>query len=80
MNSLIGLALALSTANAFTPARSFVSSQRYTTSIKNTIDGTETDNEFVPMNNMLLIKKGEIIDKTEGGIILTGKVTFFFFI
>jgi len=73
MNSLIGLALAFSTANAFTPARSFVSSQRYTTSIKNTIDGTETDNEFVPMNNMLLVKKGEIIDKTEGGIILTGK-------
>ena len=41
---------------------------------KNTLEGKEIENEFTPINNMVLVKKVEDVDQTEGGIILTGKV------
>ena len=41
----------------------------------NVLEGKEISNDFTPINNMLLVKKGEIIDQTSGGIFLTGKVS-----
>ncbi len=47
----------------------------------NVLEGKEIQNDFTPINNMILVRKGEIIDQTQGGIFLTGKVcilyTFF---
>ena len=40
----------------------------------NVLEGKEIQNDFTPVNNMLMVKKGEVIDKTDGGIFLTGKV------
>ena len=40
----------------------------------NVLEGKEIENDFTPINNMLLVRKGEIVDQTEGGIFLTGKV------
>lgn len=39
----------------------------------NILEGKEIKNEFTPINNMLLVKKPETIDQTEGGIFLTGR-------
>jgi len=39
----------------------------------NNLNGRDIDGEFTPLNNMVLVKKVDIIDKTEGGIFLTGK-------
>ena len=40
----------------------------------NVLEGKEIDNDFKPINNMLLVRKGDTVDQTEGGIFLTGKV------
>ena len=40
----------------------------------NVLEGKEIENDFTPINNMHLVRKGEIVDQTEGGIFLTGKV------
>jgi hypothetical protein len=45
----------------------------------NVLEGKEIQNDFTPINNMILVRKGEIIDQTEGGIFLTGKVSLHFF-
>eukprot|EP00559_Dactyliosolen_fragilissimus_P001140 CAMPEP_0184863792 /NCGR_PEP_ID=MMETSP0580-20130426/12465_1 /TAXON_ID=1118495 /ORGANISM="Dactyliosolen fragilissimus" /LENGTH=213 /DNA_ID=CAMNT_0027362319 /DNA_START=163 /DNA_END=804 /DNA_ORIENTATION=- len=39
----------------------------------NMLDGKEIENPFTPMGNMVFLKKSDIIDQTDGGIILTGK-------
>lgn len=40
----------------------------------NVLEGKEIEKDFTPINNMLLVRKGEIVDQTDGGIFLTGKV------
>lgn len=40
----------------------------------NVLEGKEIENDFTPVNNMILLKKGDIVDQTQGGIFLTGKV------
>lgn len=48
---------------------------RQTTSVQsNVLEGKEIANDFTPINNMVLVKKVDVVDKTEGGIFLTGKV------
>lgn len=37
------------------------------------VDGKTVENEVTPTNNFVLVKKAEVADQTEGGIILTGK-------
>lgn len=44
-----------------------------TSTTANVLEGKEIQNAFTPINNMLLVKKGEIVDQTSGGIFLTGK-------
>ena len=39
-----------------------------------TLDGKDIDNEFVPINNYVLVKVAEAKEQSDGGIILTGKV------
>jgi hypothetical protein len=39
-----------------------------------TLEGKTIQKPFTPVNNMLLLKKADIIDQTGGGIFLTGKV------
>lgn len=39
----------------------------------NVLEGREISNAFTPINNMLLVKKVDVVDQTEGGIFLTGK-------
>ena len=39
-----------------------------------TLEGKAIQKPFTPVNNMLLLKKGDIVDQTGGGIFLTGKV------
>jgi hypothetical protein len=48
---------------------------RQSTSVhSNVLEGKEIDNDFTPINNMVLVKKVDVVDQTEGGIFLTGKV------
>jgi hypothetical protein len=77
--AVLGASLWLSlsgTSGAFTcngnSKKAFFSSTRLHTT--NTLDGKELSGDFVPLNNMLLVKKSEVVDQTEGGIFLTGKV------
>lgn len=76
--AVLGASLWLSlsgTSGAFTcngnSKKAFFSSTRLHTT--NTLDGKELSGDFVPLNNMLLVKKSEVVDQTEGGIFLTGK-------
>jgi chaperonin GroES len=39
----------------------------------NVLEGKEIQNDFTPINNMLLVKKVDVVDQTGGGIFLTGK-------
>lgn len=41
----------------------------------NVLEGREIANDFTPINNMLLVKKVEVKDQTDGGLFLTGKVS-----
>jgi chaperonin GroES len=38
-----------------------------------TLDGRKITGDLAPLNNFLLVKTAELIEKTEGGILLTGK-------
>ena len=40
-----------------------------------TLEGKTIQKPFTPLNNMLLLKKADIVDQTGGGIFLTGKVS-----
>lgn len=60
-------------AAAFAPTLSAI---RSTDLRANVLEGTEIENDLQPINNMLLVKKVDAIDKTEGGLFLTGKVSF----
>jgi len=37
------------------------------------LEGKEIDNALTPINNMVLVKKVDVVDQTGGGIFLTGK-------
>lgn len=39
----------------------------------NVLEGKEIQKDFTPINNMLFVKKADAVEKTEGGLILTGK-------
>jgi hypothetical protein len=41
----------------------------------NVLEGKEIEKDFTPINNMLLVKKADAVEKTHGGLILTGKVS-----
>lgn len=71
LRSVSALLALLGQAGAFTtsPRPSFSSSLR----MANVLEGKEIAGDFLPINNMLLVKKAEIVDQTEGGIFLTGK-------
>lgn len=43
----------------------------------NVLEGREITNDFTPINNMLLVKKVEVKDQTDGGLFLTGKVSLY---
>lgn len=63
------------TSHGFTPLTSLKHPIRKTSlAATNVLEGKEIKNDFAPINNMILVRKGEIIDQTEGGIFLTGKV------
>lgn len=72
LQSVSALLALLGQAGAFTTSSrpSFSSSLR----VANVLEGKEIGGDFTPINNMLLVKKAEIVDQTEGGIFLTGKV------
>jgi len=40
---------------------------------KYVLEGKEIDNALTPINNMVLVKKVDVVDQTGGGIFLTGK-------
>ncbi len=67
-----------SLAIGFLPSRTPTIHSNYNTAsfATNVLEGKEIKNEFTPINNMLLVRKGEVVDQTEGGIFLTGKVRF----
>jgi chaperonin GroES len=44
-----------------------------TTTTTTTLDGRKITGDLAPLNNFLLVKTAELIEKTEGGILLTGK-------
>lgn len=43
------------------------------TPLSATLDGRQIEGEIQPLNNFLLVKTADPIDKTEGGILLTGR-------
>jgi chaperonin GroES len=72
--SSIILATTLSGTEGFIVSSSKASFQRnQVISNVNVLDGKEIEKDFTPVNNMIVVKKGEIIDQTGGGIFLTGK-------
>ena len=73
--SSIILATTLSGSEGFIVSSSKASFQRnQVISNVNVLDGQEIEKDFTPVNNMIVVKKGEIIEQTGGGIFLTGKV------
>jgi hypothetical protein len=40
------------------------------------LEGREIEGTLTPTNNFVLVKKAAILDKTDGGILLTGSVSF----
>jgi chaperonin GroES len=68
--TLLGM-LCLEGAHAFSPTKTAFS--RSPSYCRATLDGKTIDGELVPLNNMMLIKKVDAIEKTEGGLVLTGK-------
>ena len=62
-------------ANAFAPLISQSFTRNVAIGETNVLEGREISNAFTPINNMLLVKKAETVDQTEGGIFLTGKVS-----
>mmetsp|Transcript_29290 Transcript_29290/g.33635 ORF Transcript_29290/g.33635 Transcript_29290/m.33635 type:complete len:247 (+) Transcript_29290:97-837(+) len=67
------LTLAGSTNGFMAPLTSSFQRNTVISHAANILEGKEIQNEFQPINNMLLVKRVEVIDKTEGGIFLTGK-------
>jgi hypothetical protein len=41
----------------------------------NVLEGKEIEKDFTPIQNMLLVKTVAVLDQTEGGLFLTGKVS-----
>ena len=60
--------------NAFAPSTGIGGAS--TGLFANVLEGKEIEKDFTPINNMLLVKKVEVVDQTEGGLFLTGKVSF----
>lgn len=60
-------------ASAFAP--SSTTHYRTTSLMANVLEGREIEKDFTPINNMLLVKRAEVIDQTVGGLFLTGKVS-----
>jgi chaperonin GroES len=57
-------------------SRSFSSlrqAESATTTEPLTLDGRKIDGQLQPLNNFLLVKLADVVDKTDGGILLTGK-------
>ena len=40
------------------------------------LEGREIEGTLTPTNNFVLVKKVAVLDKTDGGILLTGTVSF----
>ena len=64
--------------NAFVPNPMGVRKSQTTLSAT-TLEGRVIEGEMKPTNNFILVKVADAIEETEGGIILAGKVGFFFF-
>lgn len=62
--------LSFEATNGFAPLKN---DHRRSTACGIKVDGRTIDGEVKPANNFILVKKAEAIDKTEGGILLTGK-------
>ena len=75
---LLILSLFVFTANSFAPTNPHPFKRNIAIGETNTLEGREISNAFTPINNMLLVKKAEAVDQTDGGIFLTGKVCFIF--
>lgn len=43
----------------------------------NVLEGKQIEKDFTPINNMLLVRKVDAVEKTEGGLIMTGKVRLY---
>jgi len=68
----------LGAANAFVlqPFQFGASSRSFAIQLSQTVnvlDGQDIEKELAPINNMILVKKAEVVDQTGGGIFLTGK-------
>jgi len=59
-------------ASAFAPGSS---NFRATRLMANVLEGKEIEKDFTPIQNMLLVKTVAVLDQTEGGLFLTGKVS-----
>lgn len=63
----------------FSPSPSFfrsinkISSTRYQEGASNTLEGRVIEGKLRPLNNFILVKVADALEKTEGGILLTGK-------
>jgi hypothetical protein len=40
------------------------------------LEGREIEGTLTPTNNFVLVKKAPVLDQTDGGILLTGSVSF----
>lgn len=77
---LIGIfSLFVLNANAFIPSSPFVGNKHASSIIDSsttasaTLEGRVIEGELNPINNFILVKKTPDLDKTAGGIVLTGK-------
>lgn len=70
--ALSTLLAAAGQANAFAPTSS---KSRTSGLMANVLEGKEIEKDFTPIQNMLLVKTVDVIDQTEGGLFLTGKVS-----
>mmetsp|Transcript_858 Transcript_858/g.1235 ORF Transcript_858/g.1235 Transcript_858/m.1235 type:complete len:246 (-) Transcript_858:221-958(-) len=74
---LIALSTLLAGTTAFAPSTpattASTQTQTQTQLMANVLEGKEIEKDFTPINNMLLVKKVDVIEQTEGGIFLTGK-------
>jgi len=71
LSTISGLTSAFVSQSHPSSSRAFV--QLHETAKEYVLEGKPIDNPLTPINNMVLVKKVDVVDQTGGGIFLTGK-------
>ena len=69
------ISLSVSRCHAFVPAPGSATRATDVVRLGAKLEGREIDGVLTPTNNFVLVKVADVVDETEGGILLTGSVS-----